>query len=450
MDGSAAPFVYLLRSAGIQPQPAARPVLRLRRPLEVRDGERHIRIEPARSFRVSYAVEFDHPVDRAPGVPRRFPRSRALRTRDLRGANLRLPAGGARPLALGVRARRLAGQHGGARRRGCREPRRAALARRVRPAQGARPVRRPRASGNADPGARPRRARRALAAPEAGRGDRRESRRLAYRRFRVTGQRASTRAARTSRAPLVGVARLRQPARKAAEPRLLPAVVSRSSRWSSRASRAEATRSLNSTPIPAAPTASPDGRWAQATVPSISWRTSLPGSRKASLIAEPSGSGCSVSMNSPPAPSVVAVSQQSPASERYSTRTRTVRRRKRRRSGRSCSLTPRLPGSQALQPGPHDAPQQRTRLRIGGDVGRQVGALRQIQDGVVGLFADQHGERGAQIAAGLVEGDGGRQGADLGAPRGEVDLPRSPPGTRLPGCAAGAGARAGGSPRTCR
>ena len=62
MDGSAAPFVYLLRSAGIRPQPASRPVLCLRRPLEVRDGERHIRIEPARSFRVSYAVEFDHPV----------------------------------------------------------------------------------------------------------------------------------------------------------------------------------------------------------------------------------------------------------------------------------------------------------------------------------------------------------------------------------------------------
>lgn len=62
MDGSAAPFVYLLRSAGIRPQPAARPLLRLRRPLEVRDGERHIRIEPARSFGVSYAVEFDHPL----------------------------------------------------------------------------------------------------------------------------------------------------------------------------------------------------------------------------------------------------------------------------------------------------------------------------------------------------------------------------------------------------
>jgi UDP-3-O-[3-hydroxymyristoyl] N-acetylglucosamine deacetylase len=62
MDGSAAPFVFLLRSAGILPQPASRRILRVRRPLEVRDGDRYIRIEPARSFRVNYAVEFDHPV----------------------------------------------------------------------------------------------------------------------------------------------------------------------------------------------------------------------------------------------------------------------------------------------------------------------------------------------------------------------------------------------------
>jgi UDP-3-O-[3-hydroxymyristoyl] N-acetylglucosamine deacetylase len=61
MDGSAAPFVYLLRSAGILAQPASRPVLRLRRPLEVRDGDRYIRIEPARSFRIAYTIDFDHP-----------------------------------------------------------------------------------------------------------------------------------------------------------------------------------------------------------------------------------------------------------------------------------------------------------------------------------------------------------------------------------------------------
>jgi UDP-3-O-[3-hydroxymyristoyl] N-acetylglucosamine deacetylase len=61
MDGSAAPFVYLLRSAGIVTQPGMRRILRIRRPIEVSDGSRRIRIEPARSLRVSYMVDFDHP-----------------------------------------------------------------------------------------------------------------------------------------------------------------------------------------------------------------------------------------------------------------------------------------------------------------------------------------------------------------------------------------------------
>ena len=61
MDGSAASFVYLIRSAGIFAQREPRRVLRCRRPVEVRDGERRIRLEPARGFRISYAVEFDHP-----------------------------------------------------------------------------------------------------------------------------------------------------------------------------------------------------------------------------------------------------------------------------------------------------------------------------------------------------------------------------------------------------
>ncbi|MFQ5415432.1 MAG: UDP-3-O-acyl-N-acetylglucosamine deacetylase [Myxococcota bacterium] len=61
MDGSAAPFVYLLRSAGIVSQWAARRFLRIRKPIEIRDGDRHICIEPCRSFRVSYAVDYDHP-----------------------------------------------------------------------------------------------------------------------------------------------------------------------------------------------------------------------------------------------------------------------------------------------------------------------------------------------------------------------------------------------------
>jgi len=61
MDGSAAPFVYLIRSAGIHPQRAPRPLLRVRRPVVVRDGAQSASVEPARRFRVSYAVEFAHP-----------------------------------------------------------------------------------------------------------------------------------------------------------------------------------------------------------------------------------------------------------------------------------------------------------------------------------------------------------------------------------------------------
>jgi UDP-3-O-[3-hydroxymyristoyl] N-acetylglucosamine deacetylase len=61
MDGSAAPFVYLLRSAGVHPQRAARPVMRVRRAVEIRRNDQHIRVEPGRGFRVHYAVEFDHP-----------------------------------------------------------------------------------------------------------------------------------------------------------------------------------------------------------------------------------------------------------------------------------------------------------------------------------------------------------------------------------------------------
>ncbi|HME69466.1 MAG TPA: UDP-3-O-acyl-N-acetylglucosamine deacetylase [Myxococcota bacterium] len=61
MDGSAASFVFLIRAAGIYEQPAPRRCLRIRRPVEVVDGVRRIRVEPARSFRVSYAIDFSHP-----------------------------------------------------------------------------------------------------------------------------------------------------------------------------------------------------------------------------------------------------------------------------------------------------------------------------------------------------------------------------------------------------
>jgi len=61
MDGSSASFVFLLRAAGLFEQPVPRRCLRIRRPLEIRDGDRSIRIEPARSLRISYGVEYADP-----------------------------------------------------------------------------------------------------------------------------------------------------------------------------------------------------------------------------------------------------------------------------------------------------------------------------------------------------------------------------------------------------
>lgn len=62
MDGSAASFVFLLRAAGLFEQAARRRVLRVRHPIEIRDGDRWIRVEPARELRISYAIDFDHPL----------------------------------------------------------------------------------------------------------------------------------------------------------------------------------------------------------------------------------------------------------------------------------------------------------------------------------------------------------------------------------------------------
>jgi UDP-3-O-[3-hydroxymyristoyl] N-acetylglucosamine deacetylase len=64
MDGSSQPFVDLLRSAGLFAQPEPRAVLRIEQSIELRDGARSIRIDPARSFQISYTVDFEHPAIR--------------------------------------------------------------------------------------------------------------------------------------------------------------------------------------------------------------------------------------------------------------------------------------------------------------------------------------------------------------------------------------------------
>lgn len=62
MDGSAAPFVFLLQSAGIEEQNVSKRFVRIRRPVEVRDGDKWARLTPYNGFKVNFEIDFDHPV----------------------------------------------------------------------------------------------------------------------------------------------------------------------------------------------------------------------------------------------------------------------------------------------------------------------------------------------------------------------------------------------------
>ncbi len=62
MDGSAGPFVFLLKSAGIVEQPAPKRYLRVTAPVEVRDGDKWARFEPYDGFRLDFTIDFPHPV----------------------------------------------------------------------------------------------------------------------------------------------------------------------------------------------------------------------------------------------------------------------------------------------------------------------------------------------------------------------------------------------------
>ncbi|GAB2502316.1 UDP-3-O-acyl-N-acetylglucosamine deacetylase [Lysobacter humi (ex Lee et al. 2017)] len=61
MDGSSGPFVFLLQSAGIAEQDAAKRFIRVTRPVEVRDGDKVARFVPHDGFRLDFTVRFDHP-----------------------------------------------------------------------------------------------------------------------------------------------------------------------------------------------------------------------------------------------------------------------------------------------------------------------------------------------------------------------------------------------------
>ncbi len=62
LDGSAAPFVCLVQEAGVRVERAGRRYLVVERPVEVRDGEKLARLEPASAFSVEFTADFDHPL----------------------------------------------------------------------------------------------------------------------------------------------------------------------------------------------------------------------------------------------------------------------------------------------------------------------------------------------------------------------------------------------------
>jgi UDP-3-O-[3-hydroxymyristoyl] N-acetylglucosamine deacetylase len=62
MDGSAAPFVFLLQSAGIVEQTAPKRYLRIVATIEVNDGDKWARFEPFDGFKLDFTIDFPHPV----------------------------------------------------------------------------------------------------------------------------------------------------------------------------------------------------------------------------------------------------------------------------------------------------------------------------------------------------------------------------------------------------
>ncbi|MCL1634559.1 UDP-3-O-acyl-N-acetylglucosamine deacetylase [Luteimonas sp. SX5] len=62
MDGSAGPFVFLLQSAGIVEQDAPKRFIRIKRPVEVREGDKLARFTPYEGYKLGFTIEFDHPM----------------------------------------------------------------------------------------------------------------------------------------------------------------------------------------------------------------------------------------------------------------------------------------------------------------------------------------------------------------------------------------------------
>lgn len=62
MDGSAGPFVFLLQSAGVREQEKLKQFIRIKESLCVKEDDKWVRFEPFKGFKVSFAIDFNHPI----------------------------------------------------------------------------------------------------------------------------------------------------------------------------------------------------------------------------------------------------------------------------------------------------------------------------------------------------------------------------------------------------
>lgn len=62
MDGSAAPFVFLIQSAGVREQSAKKRYIRILKPVRVEDSGKYVQFLPHEGYRISFKIDFDHPV----------------------------------------------------------------------------------------------------------------------------------------------------------------------------------------------------------------------------------------------------------------------------------------------------------------------------------------------------------------------------------------------------
>src|SRR6185436_3798812 len=62
MDGSARTFVFLIQSAGIEEQAAAKRYVRVLKPVVIEQGDKSARLEPFNGFKLGFSIEFKHPV----------------------------------------------------------------------------------------------------------------------------------------------------------------------------------------------------------------------------------------------------------------------------------------------------------------------------------------------------------------------------------------------------